>query len=360
MQDMTRKHLGEILSQYGQDLIHDHRRTEALLRDVCGAYKREINVLIAAQREGIAEDLLRATPSNAPEFLVARLARRVEQNLGFGKTVAIWAVESWALVLGVIATPLEKAWREIIQEYEGPESDEGKVFVVSEEDEIQAALESVQTGDTVLIRSGSYVVQVHFHGLANIRIVGEGTEPVEVTGTLILENCTDFQVEAIAFRHAATKSEPRSVIEARSSRNIRIVSCVASGSSAHAGIEVVNGSQVVIQRSRCSHNRIGIYVHSRSSVEVSNSVCEENRQHGIWAQGPRTSLTLKSNHCDRNGEVGILYTGEADGTLERNHCESNGYHGIAIAKNSKIEPLLRDNLCRNHPGAGISWSWETH
>ena len=58
MDNLPRQKLGEIIARYGHDLSDDPRRTEALLRDHCGAYKREIFVLVSALREQVAADLL--------------------------------------------------------------------------------------------------------------------------------------------------------------------------------------------------------------------------------------------------------------------------------------------------------------
>jgi hypothetical protein len=80
-----------------------------LLRDFCGGQRREIYVLVSALRERIAADLLAASDSLPREVLVARLAKKLEDNLGLDKDVARWAVESWGLALGKLtAADLKK------------------------------------------------------------------------------------------------------------------------------------------------------------------------------------------------------------------------------------------------------------
>jgi len=106
MNDLPRQTLCEIIAQYGHSLSDDPRRTEALLRDFCGAYKREIFVLVSALREQVAADLL-ASQDNVPhQVLLAQLTRRLRDNLALAEDAARWAVESWALALGVIERPL--------------------------------------------------------------------------------------------------------------------------------------------------------------------------------------------------------------------------------------------------------------
>jgi WD40 repeat protein len=104
--DLPRQKLGEIIAQYGPSLSDDPRRTEALLRDFCGAYKREIFCLVSALREQVAADLLASRDSVPRQVLLAQLTRRLRDNLALTEDAARWAVESWALALGVIEQPL--------------------------------------------------------------------------------------------------------------------------------------------------------------------------------------------------------------------------------------------------------------
>jgi hypothetical protein len=76
MDDTLRRRLQEAIASYGTALCDDSRRCEAVLRDVCGDSKREINVLIMALRERVPSDLLRddTTPR---DLLLARLTTRL-------------------------------------------------------------------------------------------------------------------------------------------------------------------------------------------------------------------------------------------------------------------------------------------
>jgi WD40 repeat protein len=103
--DLPRQKLCQIIAQYGPALTDDARRTEALLRDFCGEYKREIFVLVSALRGQVAADLLTSQTSVPREVLLAQLTRRLQENLALAEDAARWAVESWALALGVIAQP---------------------------------------------------------------------------------------------------------------------------------------------------------------------------------------------------------------------------------------------------------------
>jgi len=109
MNDVARQKLGQLIAAYGPSLCDDPRRCEALLRDYCPGYKREIHVLVNALRERVAADLLRSQNGTPYEVQLARLTRRLRDNFGLVDEAAAWAVESWALALGVIATPTQES-----------------------------------------------------------------------------------------------------------------------------------------------------------------------------------------------------------------------------------------------------------
>lgn len=102
MNNEPRLALQKIIAKYGNDLAGDRRRVEGLLKDLCGAYRREINVLTNAIEERVPLDLLAANKSTLRAVLLTKLAKRLEDNLGLTADAAIWAIDSWALALDVL------------------------------------------------------------------------------------------------------------------------------------------------------------------------------------------------------------------------------------------------------------------
>ena len=102
MNSAPRQTLRRIIEKYGNDLCGDARRCEGLLKDLCGGYRREINVLTSAIEERIPLDLLAAVKTIPRDVLFIRLAKRLEDNLGLTKEASVWAIESWAFALGII------------------------------------------------------------------------------------------------------------------------------------------------------------------------------------------------------------------------------------------------------------------
>lgn len=105
MNYLPRQQLYKLIATYGRSLCDDPRRCEALLKDTCGQYRPEIAVLVGALREGVAAELLASQNSVPQTVLLARLTKRLHDNLALTEDAARWGVESWALALGVISTP---------------------------------------------------------------------------------------------------------------------------------------------------------------------------------------------------------------------------------------------------------------
>jgi RecQ family ATP-dependent DNA helicase len=96
----TRKTLSSLIKQYGNELSENIRQLKGLLNDLCGNSKGEIFIILAAASENIPADLLASTISY--EIILPRLQSRLMNNLLVSSDVALWAVETWALALGVV------------------------------------------------------------------------------------------------------------------------------------------------------------------------------------------------------------------------------------------------------------------
>jgi hypothetical protein len=102
MSDSVRQTLCRAVQQHGRSLIDDPRRCESLLRDLCPSNKREVNLLVAALRERVPADLA-ASQGASTAIRIQGLVSRLQQVAGLAEDAARWAVDSWALALGVIA-----------------------------------------------------------------------------------------------------------------------------------------------------------------------------------------------------------------------------------------------------------------
>jgi hypothetical protein len=104
--DLPRQKLREIVAQYGRAVYDNPAHCKGLLLDICGgAYKREVNVLIAVLEEHVVDELLHSSAGVPTELILARLTQRLCDNRSMEQEAARWGVESWALALGMRASP---------------------------------------------------------------------------------------------------------------------------------------------------------------------------------------------------------------------------------------------------------------
>lgn len=103
MNNLPRHTLLRIIAEHGRGICDAPKRVEALLRDLCGEHRREINIIIGALEERVASDLMAAGKSVPRDVLLARLAARLRDNLALTPEAALWAVETWAVALGIVS-----------------------------------------------------------------------------------------------------------------------------------------------------------------------------------------------------------------------------------------------------------------
>jgi hypothetical protein len=100
--EAARQTLKELLEKNGDPLLEDRDRCEGLLKDHCGAHRKEISALIGALEERIPSELKSSwQTSMTPEAMRARLVQRLEDNRGLAPEVAAWAVDAWSYALGI-------------------------------------------------------------------------------------------------------------------------------------------------------------------------------------------------------------------------------------------------------------------
>lgn len=99
---IPRDKLFQLIQRYGKELGEDPRRCEALLRDVCGTYRKEIFALVSAVREGIPAELLEAVKTVPHPAAIARYSQKLHENFGISSELCQWTVETWAYALGIV------------------------------------------------------------------------------------------------------------------------------------------------------------------------------------------------------------------------------------------------------------------
>ena len=105
MNEEAARILISLVSRYGTSLAFDPLRCEGLLRDTCPRCRREIFVLVNAVRQQVPADLLSPRHSLPPGLFRGFLKKRLQDELAFSDDAAQWAVDTWAVALGIDANP---------------------------------------------------------------------------------------------------------------------------------------------------------------------------------------------------------------------------------------------------------------
>jgi hypothetical protein len=112
MADIYTQVLREILVQEGRSVCDDPKRARALLRDYLGKHPGRhdspINVLVLALEHRAVKELLSGS-GIPPEMLQARIAARLQSELGQTEAASRWAVTTWASALGLPAATVAPA-----------------------------------------------------------------------------------------------------------------------------------------------------------------------------------------------------------------------------------------------------------
>jgi formylglycine-generating enzyme required for sulfatase activity len=109
MEPTVRDALRQLIVRFDHALCDDPPRCEAALRDLCGQHKREISVLIRALKLRVATDLLATSAGLPVPMVLGRLRKRLEDEEAMTAEAAHWAVETWAMALGIVAEPVPMA-----------------------------------------------------------------------------------------------------------------------------------------------------------------------------------------------------------------------------------------------------------
>ena len=92
--------LKKLIQLYGKGLCKDAQRLEAFLRDYCGEYKRETNVLVLSVRLGITGEMIMLKDKTV-NLCIPRWINRLYDEGGIEKNLGLWAIENWLMVLGI-------------------------------------------------------------------------------------------------------------------------------------------------------------------------------------------------------------------------------------------------------------------
>ncbi|MCU0550216.1 MAG: phosphate/phosphite/phosphonate ABC transporter substrate-binding protein [Leptolyngbya sp. Prado105] len=102
MNHEVREILRSLVAELGTDVNDNAQRWKGYLSDRLALYQLERQALITAMNEQVPAELLSSQFLVQPQVHIERLTQRLVDSFGLQPHVARWAVESWALALGVV------------------------------------------------------------------------------------------------------------------------------------------------------------------------------------------------------------------------------------------------------------------
>ncbi len=102
MNTLAREKLCEAIALFGQGICDEPQRCEAILNDLCRGNRKEVGLLVAIAKEGLASDLRTSSAGVPHNLLISKHVKNL-QSLFFTEEAARWGIESWALALGLIS-----------------------------------------------------------------------------------------------------------------------------------------------------------------------------------------------------------------------------------------------------------------
>ncbi|MCY6494428.1 phosphate/phosphite/phosphonate ABC transporter substrate-binding protein [Leptolyngbya sp. GGD] len=102
MDSAAREILRKLVEELGSNIPEHPQKWRGYLNDRLAYYKLERQALTTALNDSIPEELLSSQVSVSPQVQIERLALRLVEHHGLQPEVARWAVESWALALGIL------------------------------------------------------------------------------------------------------------------------------------------------------------------------------------------------------------------------------------------------------------------
>jgi len=191
---------------------------------------------------------------------------------------------------------------------------------------IQEAIDQAASGDTILIKTGTYAEDVTVHSKKGLSIIGEGMDQVILTGKKRVGT-----LHIGKWPYGATNV------------TIQGLSVIQHGG---LGVGIFNGSGIRLIRIRVNGM---VFSQQVQNVQLEDCVIGESETTGV-AFADSTGI-LTGNVIDHN-DHGVAIGGSSDVTLQRNVITRSLYEAVLMTDQSKAR-LIQNTLTHNGGGAAF-------
>ena len=223
------------------------------------------------------------------------------------------------------------------------------IYVPDDYTKIQWAVDNATSGDTIIVRDGTYHENVDV-SVAHLTIQSEnGTANCAVNAS----NPNDhvFEVTADWVTITGFTVENATGLFVRGIYLDTVSHCNISSNDAtnnYYGIYLFSSTNTTLTNNTASNNEYGIYLYHSTNNSLSNNTANSNMGDGIvlWSSSDNT---LVSNSASNNTEYGV-YLMESTNTTLTNSTASNNEYGIVMSSSSNNNTLTHNTVSNNGDG----------
>ncbi len=212
---------------------------------------------------------------------------------------------------------------------------------------IDAAMEAAKSGDTILIKTGTYNEELKIDKILTLKGNPEGEVVVKHSGTCVIV-ASDVTLEHLVVRETSTSpfdcmdvrlgtltAEDCTLSSAGGNgllisttatarlKNCHLIECKASGISVFGGLY---GEHCDIS----ANTKAGLTINSVGSIEIHDSQINANLNDGITIDHSGDKLLIENNSIAENKAFGIMVNGTANPTVRGNKILNSGNSGIFV------------------------------
>lgn len=201
-------------------------------------------------------------------------------------------------------------------------------WYVNPGESIQAAVDAASSGDTIVVRDGTYVENVVVNKSVVMRS-GNGPSNTTVqgtTGNILWVRADNVTIEGFT----VTGTFETHGILVDSVRDCHILSNICQATD--GGIVLHHSSGITAKNNVCSGNQYcGIQLGNSWDCLVEGNTCCENLVRGIEVL-QSSNNTVQGNTCSRNGETGVVLSDSSGNTLSNNTISLNSQWAMWVWK----------------------------
>ena len=224
------------------------------------------------------------------------------------------------------------------------------VYVPAHYSTIQAAIDSVEDGNTIHVASGIYNESIDFRGKNIYLIADNGPGATTIQGQVYIHTNEGLSATVDGFNIFNTQGSAFLINGASPT----IENCVINSTAANGiGIDITNGSPLIKSNKIQNSNGYGVKATGTFAGEISNNTITGNHNSGIYLTSASGTSSIHNNLIKTNTNYGIFIenTSAINSAVSNNTIVSNTAGGIKLSSSSNVS--IKNNIISSNAAYGI-------